>query len=269
MKRLVNKIFRYLKLYAHFVKLSIMGVVVYRANSLLLGITPIVWMAITIVFISVIFRGTKEIGGWNFWEIMLLLGIHELIFLGAWMIFAENLERFVQDIRQGTFDRILIRPVNHRFLVSFNSIDFTSIGSLVNTIVVLSVSLSHVTIKINPAQFLFFLISLFCGLLLLYLIYFSLSALSLFFVNAETFADWLLEATDFDRYPADIYSNLFRFFLLFFLPILFFAYVPTAILLNKLPGYYAIFGVIMVAWFYLISTLIWRGGLKKYQSASS
>ncbi|HUW24415.1 MAG TPA: ABC-2 family transporter protein [Patescibacteria group bacterium] len=246
-----------------------MEVVIYRANSLLLGITPIVWMATTIIFISVIFRGTKEIGGWSFWEIMLLLGIHELIFLGTWMIFADNLEKFVQDVRQGTFDRVLIRPANHRFLVSFSSLDFTSIGSLVNTIVVLSVSLSHLTIETSITQFLSFLVSLFCGWLLVYFIYFSLSSLSLFFVNAETFVDWLLEATDFDRYPADIYSNLFRFFLLFFLPILFFAYVPTAILLNKLPSYYALLGVVMVAWFYLISTLIWRAGLKKYQSASS
>lgn len=246
-----------------------MGVIIYRANSLLLGITPIVWMATYIVFLSVIFRGAREIGGWSFWEVMLLLGIHELIFLGTWMIFAENLEKFVFDVRQGTFDRVLIRPVNHRFLVSFSSLDFTSVGSLVNTIVVLLVSLSHLTIRTTFMQFSFFLISLFSGLALVYLIYFSLSSLSLFFINSETFTDWLLEATDFARYPAEIYTNYFRFFLLFGLPILFFAYVPTAILLNKLSGYYAILGLIMVAWFYLISTLLWRAGLKRYQSASS
>ncbi len=269
MKQLANKIVRHLKLFLYLSKFSFMSVVVYRVNSLLFGITPIIWMTTTIAFLSIIFRGGKEIGGWGYWEIMLLLGIHELVFLGTWMLFAENLERFIYDVRQGTFDRVLLKPVNHRFFVSFNSIDFTAIGSLVNTIVVLFLALSHVTIMINPFKLLLFFISLLSAYLIVYLLYFSIASLSLFFVNAGTFTDWLLEMTDFDRYPADIYGNIFRQFLFFGIPILFFAYVPAAILLDKIPAYFVGLGILVVLWLYLISTIIWRAGLKRYQSASS
>ena len=269
MKRLVSNIIRYLRLYFVLAKLSIMSVVIYRTNSLFMVITPLVWIATVVVFISIILGDGGSIGGWNYWEMISLLGIHELIFLGSWFLFIGNLNRFIREINLGKFDRILLRPVNHRFLVSFNSVDLTTIAGILNAFLMFFFSLAKLKVDISLEKWLLFLISFFSAYLILYFIYFLVCSLSLFFINAETFADWLIEATDFDRYPAEIYSNLFRFFLLFFLPILFFAYVPTAILLNKLPGYFAILGLMMVAWFYLISTFIWRSGLKRYQSASS
>ena len=101
------------------------------------------------------------------------------------------------------------------------------------------------------------------------LVYFSVASLSLFFTQAEIFTDWLMEVMDFGRYPAEIYSNYFKLFLLFGLPVLFFSYVPTAILLGKIPWFYALLGIVVVVWLYIISTIIWRKGLKRYQSVSS
>lgn len=269
MKQLANKFIRYLRLYYYLFKFSLMSLIIYRLNGLMMGMTSIVWMFMMIVFATVVFGGVNQIAGWTFWEIMLLLGIHELIFLGTWMFFAGNLGRFIYDVRQGSFDKTLLKPVNQRFLVSFNSVNFTSLGSLVNVIVVLSISLAHVSIRTNVWGISLFFVSLISAYFIIYLVYFCVSTLSLFFVNAETFLDWLLEMTDFDRYPAEIYNDFFRFFLFFVLPILFFAYVPTAILLNKLPRYYAGLSVLITIWLYFISTILWRAGLKKYQSASS
>jgi ABC-2 type transport system permease protein len=234
-----------------------------------MAITPLVWMATVVVFILIIFRDGGSIGGWNYWEMISLLGIHELIFLGSWFLFIGNLNRFIQEINLGKFDRILLRPVNHRFLVSFNSVDLTTIAGILNAFLMFFLSLSKLKVDISLGRWFLFLISFFSAYLILYFIYFLVSSLSLFFVNAETFVDWLIEATDFDRYPAEIYGEFFRFFLLFALPVLFFAYVPSAILLGKLPWYYSVFGIIIVTLLYLISTLVWRAGLKKYQSASS
>lgn len=269
MKQLANNLKRYLKLYFYLARFSVMEVTIYRANSLLLGITPIVWMIIQVIFVSVLFKENKEIAGWNYWEVMLLLGIHELVFLGTWMIFAENLEKFIREVRFGNYDRMLLKPVNQRFLISFNALDFTSIGSLFNTIVILSFSLSHIALKIDFFKLILFFISLICAGIIIYLFYFIIATLSFFITNAEVFTDWLLEASDFDHYPGEVYGNYFRSFLLFGLPILFFGYVPAAILLDKLPSYYALLAVMMVLWLYLISTILWRKGLKRYQSASS
>lgn len=269
MKQLVNNFRRYLKLFFCLLRVSVMETLAYRTSGLLLGITPIVWMATNLIFLSVLFGGVKEIGGWSRWEMMLLLGIHEVIFLLTWMFFAGNLEKFVDDVRLGSFDRTLLKPANHRFLVSFNAVDLTALGSLINSIVILSIAFSKLSLNFTFVKTVCFFVSFFSAVIIVYLIYFLVASLCLFFTKAEIFLDWFLEMTDFDRYPADIYGNGFRRFLFFGLPILFFAYVPTAILLDKIPLIFTVYGLLIILWLYFLSTIFWRVGLKRYQSASS
>ena len=55
MKRLVSKIIRYWKLFGVLTKLSVMSVLMYRANSLFMAITPIVWAGSMVAFVWFIF----------------------------------------------------------------------------------------------------------------------------------------------------------------------------------------------------------------------
>lgn len=269
MRLLASNLRRYLRLYFIFAKYSLVQTLVYRANSLIMAVTPIVWLLTTIVFVSIIFRGSKEIGGWNYWEVLFLLGIHELIFSLTWMTFNKNLHDFSFLIKQGTFDKNLLLPVNPRFLISFNSLDLTATGSLLNVLVM--IFLSSRKLELNPSfiQIILFFSSLILSYITVYLVSFCIASLNLFFLNADIYLDWLLEMTDFDRYPAEIYGNFLRNFLFFVIPIMFFAYVPAGILLGKLPWYFVVFGAVINIWLYVISVFLWRRGLKNYQSASS
>lgn len=270
MRQLASKLKRYLRLYYFLVRSSLMSVLVYRINTLMMGLTPIVWMLTTVTFITVIFQKGSQIGNWKYWELMFLLGVHEFIYLASWLTFVGNLIGFTYFVRLGKFDITLLRPVNHRFFVSFNSLDLSGfLGGIFNTVFLVGLSLSKLNIQISFARIIAFLFSIVTSYLVFYLIIFSISSLSLFFVKSETFIDWFMELTDFDRYPAEIYSSWFRFFLFSFLPILFLAYVPTSIFLGKLPWYFAGIGFVIVVCLYLVSTVIWKIGLKKYQSASS
>jgi len=269
MKQLVNKINRYLKLYFRFFKISVMEIAMYRLNSLFFGLASIVWLATTLLFISVIFKGRTEIAGWTVWEVTLLLGIHEIVFLFAWVFFVDNLKNFMYSVRIGSFDKTLLKPVNHRFLVSFGKLDFSSISDVFSLIIIFFVAFSHLTIKVDFWQGFIFFVSILSSFVIAYFLYFIISSLCLFITSAENYTDWLIEATDFDHYPAEIYGNKLKFFYYSVLPILYFAYVPTAILLNKLPTYYVLFGLILILVLYFISKIIWKAGLKNYQSVSS
>lgn len=267
---MIKKIKRYLKLYLYLTKFSVMSVLIYRLNSLIMGLTPVVWMLGTISFLFVIFSGSKEIAGWSFFEVMLLTGIHELLYLFGWLTFINNLHGFIHLVDQGKFDAILLKPVNHRFFVSFNSIDLSGVlGGLFNTLFLISFSLVKLRPDASINRILFSLVSLVISYLIFYLMIFLLSSLSLYWIKAETFVDWLLASTEFDRYPGELYDKGFRFFLSTFFPILFVSYVPTAVLLGKLSWHYVIFGLLLVVWLYTISTIIWRKGLRHYQGASS
>jgi len=269
MKQLVSKIRRYLRLYFYFARFSLENILIYRINSLLIGLAPIIWMVTTIIFLSVIFKGTKEIGGWSFWELLLLTGVQEIIYLASWITFLGNLINFIYSVDSGKFDLTLLRPVNHRFLVSFGALDITSILSVVNSIVLVALSLINLKFKFSFNQVLLFLLGLIIAYLVIYLLSFIMASFSLFWIRGETFIRWLMETLDFDRYPAEIYSDWFKVFLLTFLPILFLGYVPTGILLGKVPKYFIFLGILIVFWLYLFSTFVWKKGLKHYQSVSS
>lgn len=268
MKLLAAKIKRYLRVYYYSARVSVMNVLIYRSNSLLMGLAPVIWAFTFVIFLSVIFKEQKELGGWNHLELIFLLGVQEIIFMSTWMTVIKNLQEFSEWVRLGKFDLILLRPLNHRFWVSFNSVDITGILGLINALAITVFSLFKLKIQFIPGRFFFFLVGLIIAYSLVYFLAFIFSALSFFLIKSEIFHNLLLELWDFSRYPASIYDNWFRIFLLFFIPVLFFSYVPSAILLGKISWSYDFLGILLTLLLYFISTILWRKGLRRYQGAS-
>lgn len=269
MKRLGSSWRRYFGLYRLILRFSLMDVLIFRVNALVMGLAPIVWLATMLVFLQVIFSGVKQLGGWTFWETVFLTGTHEVIFLLTWSTFANNLRSFIDSVRTGKFDQVLLKPVSPRFLISFRSIDFAYIGSFLNVIFVFFFSFSKVIDRIDVQRIPGFIIFLFLAYLINYYVFFIFASLSLVWVNSKAFLDLIFDLTDFDRYPAEIYPLGVKVFLTFFLPILFFAYFPTAYLLGKIGIGYLLLGVLILLMLFLISNFVWKKGIKNYQSASS
>ncbi len=267
--RLRKTIWRYLKAYYSLVRFSVVEVLTFRTNALIIGLAPIVWLATMLILINVIFSQVKELAGWNFWEVVFLTGVHEVVFLLCWSTFLTNLRKTIDSIKNGRFDQILLRPINPRFLTSFQSLDFTAVGSIFNALAIFLISFRKLSLEVSPIKLLVFLIMLFCSYWIAYFTYFIAASLSLFFIDSRSVMDCVLEATDFDRYPAGIYPPRLRDFLTFGIPILFFTFIPTAVFLNKLEEVYLLYAWFVFAALYFISHLIFKWGLRNYQSASS
>lgn len=269
MKQLVSKGRYYFKLYYCLVRANVMEILIFRANALVMGLGPIVWMAGMVIMAATIFSKVSNLGGWNFWEVIFLTGVHELIFILSWSIFLINLRTFIDDVRSGLLDQFLLKPISARFLVSFRGLDFTNIGSFLNVIFIFFFSFSKIMNETFFTRLPGFILFLFIAYGICYLVYFIFACLVFYMLNSRTFLDIIFEMTDFDRYPAGIYPNFLRTFLTFVLPILFFAYYPTAFLLGKIGNQYLYLGLFLLVILWLISNFIWRKGLKRYQSASS
>jgi len=264
-----NRIKRYLSIYYFLARRSVIDILIFRVNALVIGLAPIFWLASMLVFIATIFSKVKSLGGWSVWEVVFLTGVHEVIFLLTWATVIPNLRSFVNDVRNGKFDQVLLKPISPRFLSSFKTIDFTVIGSVFNVIFVFFFSLSKVSINFSFPKLAGFLILLCFSYVIAYLIYFIFASLALFFINSRTLLDIVFELTDVDRYPAEIYPVVLKTFFTFFLPMLFLAYFPTAFLLGKVSAIYIIYAFLVAAVFFFISHIVWHRGLKNYQSASS
>ncbi|HUW21383.1 MAG TPA: ABC-2 family transporter protein [Candidatus Bathyarchaeia archaeon] len=269
MKRWVNRLKRYFRIYHLFVKFSLIDLFIFRINAMVMGLAPIIWLATMIVFLLTIFSRVNNLGGWTFWEIVFLTGVQEVVFLLSWSTFIQNLRTFVDDIRWGRFDYQLLKPLSPRFTASFKLIDFTSWGSLANSLFVFVFAFLKITNRIVFPRLLAFFAFLLIGYWIAYFLYFIFASLALFFIDSRAFMDLVFDTTDFSRYPAEIYAPSVRIFLTFFLPILFFAYFPTAFLLGKISWFYLFLGAAILLILYFVSDLVWQRGLRHYQSASS
>ena len=95
----------------------------YRLEFLVEGALALLWMAVTLVPVLVVFQNRNEITGWTFPEMLLVLGWFVALkgFLeGA---ISPSLMNVIEHVRKGTLDFVLLKPVDAQLLVSLAKIE--------------------------------------------------------------------------------------------------------------------------------------------------
>ena len=122
----------------------------------------------------------------------------------------------------------------------------------------------------SPSFFvIFFIPSLIFGMFIFYSFEFMIASLSFWFRNFS-YAGWLAgELLKYSRRPDSIYNQWFRKTLFTIFPMAMICSVPSRILIFGLDlklFFLQLFISILFLWF---TTLIWKAGLMRYESASS
>src|ERR1700716_1054090 len=90
----------------------------FKANFLLWMLVEVLWFCGQIVFFSIIFGYVDRIGDWTKWEVVLLVGTHQLIAQIFQAFFYVNLANLPELIRTGRLDFLLLQPIDTQFAVS-------------------------------------------------------------------------------------------------------------------------------------------------------
>ena len=103
---------RYLRLLSIFYRNSLYTEMEYRANFVANLFTSAFWLAFAIMGLHVFFYHRDQIGAWGYYEAMLVVGFYSLFngFIEA--LLRPNMSRIIEQIRTGTFEFVLIKPVN-------------------------------------------------------------------------------------------------------------------------------------------------------------
>jgi ABC-2 type transport system permease protein len=180
-----------------------------------------------------------------------------------------NTERFNQSIRDGTFDYVLIQPVNSQFLVTFSRIIVWRAWELLLAAILIVVGISMSESIVSAANIANFLALAASGMAVLYSLWIVLIAFTFWFIKFDNNVTILQALMDSGRYPATIYPAWLRFIVTFVIPIAIATTVPLQALRGDLNGgqvlMFLAIGVVSV----FISSRIWRAGVRRYSSASS
>ena len=257
------------KLLSAFLKVNIQMSLAYRADTIVNILLNLMWLGWELLSLGIIFSNTETIGGWDFGELIALLGVFRLVHTLMIALIWPNTEKFNQSFRDGSMDYTLLQPVNSMFLVTFSRITVWRAWDLIlaSILVAIGVNLSGATT--TPLDILTFILLTVSGAIIIYSLWIVLIALTFWFTKFDNNVTILQALLDAGRYPVTVYPVWLRILVTFVIPIA----VATTIPLQGLRGDLTLPRVLMflaigIASF-LIASQVWKRGLKQYSGASS
>src|SRR5690242_15673242 len=121
----------------------------FKANFLLWIVVEMLWFALQLGFIAVIYQHTDRIATWSKWEVVLLIGASHFIQQVYTAIFLSNITQLSESIRTGKLDFMLLLPVNTRFLVSFRQVDLGGFVNAASALAVMGFALHRLHLSIS------------------------------------------------------------------------------------------------------------------------
>src|SRR3989449_11464927 len=120
---------RYLTIYRALWRNSVVREMGFKMNFILWIVVELLWFALQLAFMVVIYQHTDHIATWTKWQVVMLLGASHFIQQIFTAIFLTNCTQLSELIRTGKLDFMLLLPVNTRFMISFRQVD---LGGFVN-----------------------------------------------------------------------------------------------------------------------------------------
>jgi hypothetical protein len=82
----------------------------YRANFVASLLGTLFWMAMALLTLALFFRHTTRLGGWDYWEVVALLGVFNALTGVIEAVLRPGIGELADEVRSGRLDLILVRP---------------------------------------------------------------------------------------------------------------------------------------------------------------
>lgn len=256
-----------------FVRVSVQNVTAYRFDMAVRVLMSLMHMAYELIVVWTIFENTRSLAGWEWQHMLVLVGVYRIVAGGIRMSIVPNMRRLLEDIREGTLDFVLMRPVNAQLLVSIREFVIwraadVLLGATLAVVGCVSL-LGHVPLV--PA--LSFVLMLAAGFVIVYSVWLMLATLCFWFVRIQNIEMIFWNVFEAGRFPIAIYRPWIRWTLTFLVPLAFITTFPAATLLGgpetSVPTGAPVYAMAIAAVMLLISGAFWRVGLRHYSGASA
>ncbi|OLP60243.1 hypothetical protein BJF93_14865 [Xaviernesmea oryzae] len=219
--------------------------------------------------IWVILNRFGGLGGWRWPELAFLLGFQIFGYaLGAMFTFTQF--RFMEEqVRDGEFDMLLVRPVNPWSFLVFSGIDLQYGSHFALGLVLMIMAGLQLDLDWDLLMILRLLLSLMSAAMLTGAMFTALGACAFVLGRSRFLFGLYFDFWELSRYPAIIFGLPLQLILLTILPFSYMGFVPVSVLLGKpvpilgdaAPMLAILAGPITA----LIAAWIWRACLRRYQ----
>jgi ABC-2 type transport system permease protein len=259
---------RYLSLYWSFFRASLTADMEFRFNFLLRIITDVFWYASQIITFEVLFRFSPDIAGWNIHEMRVFLGVLFVVDAIYMVMFSSNLDNLSEQVRKGSLDLLLAKPVNSQFMISLQRASTAHLGNLLMALIWLVWAVTGLD-NLSYWRILWLFIMIPCGVSVFYGLRFFFSATAVIFTRADNIQYLWYHLYKLGMRPDNIYAPWLKMVLLTAVPVGVIAGTPARVVLGLGPPILALWSVVVAAFVLLLTHLMWKFTLRFYNSASS
>jgi ABC-2 type transport system permease protein len=245
----------------------------YRTSFLLFTVSQFAAAFLDIVVIVILFSNVDRLAGWSGAEVAFLYGTATLAFaLGD--VFVSEVEHLGHHIRQGSFDRFLLRPVGPLLLLCGQEFAFRRAGKVFQAVLVLVVALTQVPVDWQVGRAAMVVVMVAVGFVIFGGIWVTTSAVAFWAVEVREVANTFTYGGNFvSHYPLEIFSGWLRR-MVTVVPIAFVSYYPALWVLgrrdpNGSPEWLAFTGPFVAVAVVLVARAVWASGIRHYRSTGS
>jgi ABC-2 type transport system permease protein len=262
---------RYLQIYAIMLRNSLVREMNFKANFILWIVVELLWFLGQIVFVEVLFGYVNRIGDWSKWQVVLLIGTHQLTSQIFQAFFYMNLSNLPELVRTGRLDFVLAQPVDAQFAVSTKQFGTDSLVNACVGIGFVAFALQKLGVMPHPAQIILYAAAVALGVMVHYSVMFCLATASFWIVRAQGLIYGYYSMFNIARYPDVIFHGIFKFIFSWLVPVIIVANVPARLLMGfaATPALSLLQLAAAAAIITVLTRGFWKLGLRAYSSASS
>src|SRR5262249_45451124 len=134
----------------------------YRANVLVQILFGLLYQGTGFIFIWVVLSRFKSLAGWTLGDVTFLYGLR-LTAHAVWVVPLNRLIFLDATVREGDFDRYLVRPLNPLLQFLTGRIRISALGDLLGGLLILTVAARQARIDWSPPAVAFLALSLVGG----------------------------------------------------------------------------------------------------------
>jgi ABC-2 type transport system permease protein len=225
---------------------------------------------IQVLIFKTIYANVDSIGGWGQGQMLIFIGTFSLINALNMILYFFGVITIPDKVKNGSLDLYLTKPVSPLFRISFESIDPGSLPLLLTSFAIIGYGVSVSAFIPSMSQIILYTYFVIIMTILWYDMEVILRSLSFFIISVDNITK--IEAACLElsfTVPGIALRGFFKLLFYFILPYGIMATIPVQAISGSLSlsGAFLFSGVVLV--FTLITALLWKTGLRHYNSASS
>jgi ABC-2 type transport system permease protein len=260
---------RFFNLAGTFLRVGVLNEMQYRVNFFIQLLQSLIALATGLIGLALVFDHTDALGGWSRPELLAVMGVHILMGGVIRSAIQPNMQRLMEEVRDGTLDFALTKPADAQIIVSIREFRLWQLVDVIMGLVVMGVAIAQIREKAGLAEGMGFAAALLMGGIMIYCFWLMLTSTTFWIIRADEMVNLFEGVYAAGRWPVGIYPQWLRASLTFLVPVAFAVTVPAEALTGRLTGTTLLGAAGLTVLLLLVTRGVWRLGLRNYSGASA